>query len=758
MSMADFTAWVEQNKALWTRVYDEVIHPDLEKEWKKKEEAKQALFNHLNEEIVKSARLTRENERLKRQFEGRDSSYDDTAQAAQSIVSEKEFRNMVEENDRLRQQLATNHDDLADKVRELSKKYQDASQQVKYLQRKNIGVMQKNRDMKESVRAWQEYADRQSGKHKPKNGAETVDARSHLSAAHLMPNDRPHIPSSPASEATMRIPQPLVDLGLSSPAPMSPLPHPVLEATNRSSSPNIIDGEESSPSAATTPKAPVLVHGVEPQQHYNVPGPSLANPGSSQTTVDEHLEPTSRYEPVLHAEDEDEDFPEFVSERSLKRKRQPLKSKFEIYTDRSSDGTPIKPHRVKEEPCSSPPTSAYKLSRNETMDLDASMPNVLNTPRQLRQRPNSAPHTQSIMGENVAKLDLTRTDILDLHASETVASIEARAFSEPAEPTQVEDTVLRPLVPNIVSNVSEEPPTKRSRRAQVQHQSKHSFMAESGEAPPPGHDKQVSPNIARQQINSKLRSLRDRQTTAKTLPKTPNLRPPKIKTEQVPTPPSSSSRARNAKSRSKVRDDPTPDRPIWTMKPPETRSSARKSRDTPSKDQGRLRDKTIAELSGHDFRPNPAYNQGYSYAFTETVRKRGDRMCLPGCTNPQCCGSTFRALAEAQAPLNSSQEETLLEDYLGDAYSNMQLTQMSLEERQELVLQARTMKVAKESGKHREAYERRRTPPGFWRVDFPTTQEQQEDRERAKEQEKAVVQERWLEAHRKGGKWIFRDE
>ena len=33
--MADFRAWVEQNKALWTRVYDEVIHPDLEEEWKK---------------------------------------------------------------------------------------------------------------------------------------------------------------------------------------------------------------------------------------------------------------------------------------------------------------------------------------------------------------------------------------------------------------------------------------------------------------------------------------------------------------------------------------------------------------------------------------------------------------------------------------------------------------------------------------------------------------------------------------------------
>jgi hypothetical protein len=194
------------------------------------------------------------------------------------------------------------------------------------------------------------------------------------------------------------------------------------------------------------------------------------------------------------------------------------------------------------------------------------------------------------------------------------------------------------------------------------------------------------------------------------------------------------------------------------MKAHQPGSSLRKSPVLPSKKLGPLRSKPVTELTVQDFKPNPVYNQGYSYAFSETVRKRGDRMCLPGCTNPQCCGSTFRTFAEAQAPLPFSQEEALLEDYLGDAYNNMRTTQMSSEERQELVLQARTKKMAKEAGKHREAYERRRTPPGFWRVDFPTTQEQQEDREQAKEQEKKIVQERWLEAQRKGGKWIFRDE
>lgn len=35
--MSDFTKWVEENKGLWARVYDEVIAPDLEKEWIKRE-------------------------------------------------------------------------------------------------------------------------------------------------------------------------------------------------------------------------------------------------------------------------------------------------------------------------------------------------------------------------------------------------------------------------------------------------------------------------------------------------------------------------------------------------------------------------------------------------------------------------------------------------------------------------------------------------------------------------------------------------
>jgi hypothetical protein len=696
----------------------------------------------------------------------------DTAEDAASTAPENEHGNLVE------------------KFSELSKKYQDASQKIKYLERKNTAVMQKNKEMKESVRAWQEYAERHSGKQKPKNEVRTEDGKLRVSAAHLLHDDRPHIPSSPASVATMRTPGSLADLSRSSPVPMVPLPRSVLETRCLSTSPNTVTGEEDqSPASSGTPKPQAQTASPELRRHVSShvqrvisdnEAHHLANPSSSQTTVDEHFEPTTTHEETFDADDND--VPQFVSERSLKRKRgQPSKSRFEIYAEHSSDGTPIKPYRVKEEQYSSPPMSAYKIMRNETMDLDDPTPLGLNTPRHPKRKPsvqsgaadtpqlqrsNSAPHTQDIKRGNIDANDEPEMSA-ELPGHHAITSIELRASSAPNE-----DTVLRSLDPNVVSSAEQEPATKRVRQAEIRHQEKYGFLGESGEAPPPMSDDELRlpPHRARAQMNRRLQALKKSpKTPAKTSPKTPTPRPVIVKSEQIPTPPSSTrvtptnaseSGLRNqmTKVRSKGREDPTPDRPIWSMKPPEKRTSVRKSRVSPTKVQVRLREKPMEELSIHDFKANPEFNQGYSYAFSETVRKRGDRACLPGCTNMDCCGSKFRAFAEAQGPLSSSQEEALLQEYLGDAYDNMQLTQMSSEERYELVLQARTKKMAKESGKHRQAYERPRSPPGFWRVDFPTTQELQEDREKAKELERKAVQERWLEAHRKGGRWIFRDE
>ncbi|CAO2648503.1 Nn.00g077700.m01.CDS01 [Neocucurbitaria sp. VM-36] len=803
--MADFSAWVEKNRTLWTRVYDEVIAPDFEEEWKRREENhkeelrqrdenQQILFKHISNEIVKNARLVAENEQLKKQAQrwhegAAPGPGHETATITKPTLSEDDLRQ------------------LTDKYNEVSKKYRDVSQKVKYLERKNNVVMQKNKDMKDSVRAWQEYADRQSGKQKPKSETRAEQGPAGPSGTHHDQDDCLNVPSSPGSVATIRTPRSLMDIDRSSPAPMLPLSHPSAEKTARMTSPRSNTGDNRrSLSSSVTPKPDGIVE-LSEQRRLSINDIGLmhpsgnqvttslverhvqtcllaANPSSSQTTEDESTEPTNRHAQVGDTEDED-DFPQFVSTRSLKRKRdQPSKSKFEIFADRSSDGTPAKPFRVKEELLSSPPVTSNKVLRKETFDLDSPAPLVLQTPRHSRrkasielnptgtlreQRSNSAPSTQDLKRENVARLTLT--DVLDLAAgvNEThVALAEARAISEPSH---LED-VLRPLDPNILGSASEEPPNKRSRLDEVKRKKVHGVLAESGEEPPPidENELRLPPHLARAQFNRRLNPSGNPKTPAKGRDYSLDPISTKIKLEQILTPPSSATRSaqssakergsrnNSSKAPSKPRNDPTlDDRLIWTMKAPELRVSTRKDRTSPSK-QGRLRDKPVTKLNVQDFKPNPAYNQGYSYAFSETVRKRGDRMCLPGCTNPQCCGSTFRILAEAQASLSASQEEALLEDYLGDAYNNMQLTQMSSEERKELVLQARTKKMAKETGKHREAYERRQTPPGFWRVDFPTTQEQQVDRERAKEREKKVVQERWLEAQRRGGKWIFRDE
>jgi hypothetical protein len=754
--------------------------------------------------VVKNSRLASENEQLKNQLEilsrdpasGPDATLDlEKAVAGSSSVSAEE------------------HSHLADQYNELSKKYQDLSQKIKYLERKNNAVMQKNKDMKESVRAWQEYADRQSGRQKPKSETKADDDRPRLSAVPQIEDNRPYMPSSPRSVATVRTPLSFADTGHSSPAPVAPLSNAVTEGEDVSISPRLHEHHEAKEagnrSGSVTPKpsshirsSPQLPTGNNDLPHSNVISNTplsgnfsrrlqsylqAVDPSSSQTTEDESAEQAARFTQFTTVADDDDDdddeMPQFVSERSLKRKRgQP--SMMETYKDRSSDGTPVKPFRVKEEQLSSPPI-IHGLVRKETIDLDDPVSTVLQTPRHLKpepkpsnysaligtarhQRSSSVPFTQETKREDGHSRRVAGLLNVQVAADNPeAASTDIRAHSEPSDPTESVSDILRRLDPNTVAEPYEEQSHKRLKQNNTRPPILHGIFSESGEEPPPTDENatRLAPSVVRARLNRRLHGSNGPQLSTLTPATT------RIKIEQNPTPPSSSSRItqtplartkpRNPQfeARSAAPDTPsTDDRPQWNMKALDSRPSARKPRVSPSRKLGRLRSKPVTELNVQDFKPNPVYNQGYSYAFSETVRKRSDRLCLPGCTNPQCCGSTFRTFAEAQAPLPSSQEEALLEDYLGEAYNNTNMTQMSSEERQELVLQARTKKMAKEAGKHREAYERRRTPPGFWRVDFPTTQERQEDRERAKEQEKKVIQERWLEAQRKGGKWIFRDE
>ncbi|ESZ94057.1 hypothetical protein SBOR_5533 [Sclerotinia borealis F-4128] len=182
--------------------------------------------------------------------------------------------------------------------------------------------------------------------------------------------------------------------------------------------------------------------------------------------------------------------------------------------------------------------------------------------------------------------------------------------------------------------------------------------------------------------------------------------------------------------------------------------------DDPEQEPYRLRSVTMLKLD--HFKINPNFNQGYDYAYTEVVRGK-DRQCLPGCVREKCCGKQFGALAQALYPVrdnptNSQKagEDSLLEDYLGD--NKHKIWSMGKLERKETLAQARKWKLSNKTGKHRSVVARRITPPGFWDPDFPNTQEDEELRKKQKELEREKVAERYAEAMRPGGAWLFKDE
>jgi DNA repair protein endonuclease SAE2/CtIP len=182
-----------------------------------------------------------------------------------------------------------------------------------------------------------------------------------------------------------------------------------------------------------------------------------------------------------------------------------------------------------------------------------------------------------------------------------------------------------------------------------------------------------------------------------------------------------------------------------------------------------LRDAKVESLSLADFRINPAMNDGLSFAFQDAVYGN-ERRCLPGCTDARCCGPAMRTLASALKPTvprptnPSCAEDEILDDeqytikwYLGDKFNRQEVARMTTHDRAELLLEAQTKYVAEQYGRHRNVSDRRRTPPGFWDSDMPSTQEQEKHRRQTQKIERDLVGERYREAMKRG-RWLFRDE
>jgi hypothetical protein len=169
----------------------------------------------------------------------------------------------------------------------------------------------------------------------------------------------------------------------------------------------------------------------------------------------------------------------------------------------------------------------------------------------------------------------------------------------------------------------------------------------------------------------------------------------------------------------------------------------------------------LAELRPEDFKVNARSNNGYGYAFDEVVRNREERAELAGCTDPNCCGRQFRAMAESELSaggpgiLSRVADIKMMKNYLGT--EDYRLVEMTREERQETWLKAKIQDLADRYGRHRHRFARRPSPPGYWNPDFPSTQEIEKSKEEAERVERGLVEERWREAMR-GGRWLFRDE
>ena len=175
-----------------------------------------------------------------------------------------------------------------------------------------------------------------------------------------------------------------------------------------------------------------------------------------------------------------------------------------------------------------------------------------------------------------------------------------------------------------------------------------------------------------------------------------------------------------------------------------------------------LRARPVHRLGLQDFRINPTHCE---YAYHETVRKYDEKKCLSGCTDRHCVrckglrefviNSGYKT-AQKPGETETDADWRLMQDFLGD--NRRKLRSMSATEKSDLLTEAKVQEFANRFGSHRQSFPRAREAPGFWDVDFPTTQEDVRDRAAADVIEREKVQERYWEAMRPKGKWIFADE
>ncbi|KAK4631898.1 hypothetical protein CLAFUW4_03349 [Fulvia fulva] len=491
---------------------------------------------------------------------------------------------------------------------------------------------------------------------------------------------------------------------------------------------------------------------------------------SSQTTVDTTQQrPAPELTEKVTSSDSE---PVLVSTRFLKRKARtsapaepaPRRIKQE---PKSADA----PMHIKSEDFSSPHTTPTRLIRTELSDLDNVGP-LMVTPRR-RHRNKDLPSRAT--SEEAARLPptLIRTasslsegdpGAQDESSTANTAAGRFAAQRVQAQPLRVAPAhgsnrpygnVLRPTCNNIAaaagSGVDRVKPKAKVRRTGAKDHV--NTLSEAGDSSPvkPKHGTGSKGQPARG-VDTDHRLDDMLATQDPSHGPTPTLRRDNNHTESwsgsksrasphLPTPVSMVKRASPIKQRSPVKVPRGIEKPPPNVRP----------------EDEHLRLKNVKELKLADFKINPKY-LGTEYAWADTLRGRDQRRALHTCTDPTCCGGAMqKAIEMAGTELSGKPDRQVLEAFLGPTWE-AEIGAYNTEKRKEVVKQAHIFSFSNQHGKHKTAFQRRSTPPGFWDTDFPTTQEHDANRVQAKEAERREVEQRYREAMRESGRWKFRDE
>lgn len=168
-----------------------------------------------------------------------------------------------------------------------------------------------------------------------------------------------------------------------------------------------------------------------------------------------------------------------------------------------------------------------------------------------------------------------------------------------------------------------------------------------------------------------------------------------------------------------------------------------------------------------DFIINPAFNDGVAYEYHEVVRGN-KKWCQHGVDCKQC--ADFYALAgpgikavgpqwDSKGTQQSEGGELREEEELGGFDQN------AVKPHHRNVLEYKSHSAKEQASRHRTktGTTRQGSPEGFWKTDFPTTQELVKEREAAAQKSKLVARERWVQAvaaAKSGGMngtYLFRD-